>query len=118
MYGGFIVDKKITYLIGGIFSVIMIYRMIVYPVKMSIFNKFFISMGKISYSMYLIHVPLFIFMYAILVKLTGQEVFYSRIYWIPAAIAVLVSYPFYWLVEHQSLRILKWYKNYLKKKNV
>jgi len=115
IYGVFVMPQKYTYIIGGVFSVIMIYRMIVYPVKMSIFNKFFISMGKISYSMYLIHVPLFIFMYAILVKLTNQEVFYSRIYWIPAAIAVLVSYPFYYLVEHQSLKILKWYKGKVKK---
>jgi peptidoglycan/LPS O-acetylase OafA/YrhL len=110
IYGVFVMEQKYTYLLGGVFSVIMIYRMIVYPVKMSIINKFFISMGKISYSMYLIHVPIFIFMYAILVRLTGQEVFYSRIYWIPATIAVLVSYLFYWLVEFQSLRIIKWLK--------
>ncbi len=115
MYGGFFASHEVTYIIGGVFTSIMIYRMIVYPVKMSIFNKFFISMGKISYSMYLIHVPLFILMYAILVKLTGQEVFYSRIYWIPAAIAVLVSYPFYWLVEAQSLKLIKWYKKKVKK---
>ena len=72
-------------------------------------------MGKISYSMYLIHVPIYILLYAILVKLTGQEVFYSRIYWIPAAIAVLISYPFYWLVEHQSLKLIRWYKGRVKR---
>jgi peptidoglycan/LPS O-acetylase OafA/YrhL len=65
--------------------------------------------------MYLIHVPIYILLYAILVKLTGQEVFYSRIYWIPAAIAVLISYPFYWLVEHQSLKLIRWYKGRVKR---
>ncbi len=116
MYGGFFVSHKITYIGGGIFTLIMIYRMIVYPVKVTFMHKFFISMGKISYSMYLIHVPIYILIYSILVKFTGQEVFYSRIYWIPAAIAVLVSYPFYYLVEHQSLKLIRRYKGYLRKK--
>lgn len=110
IYGIFIFDYKYTYLIGGLFTVLMIYRLIIYPVKSSYVVKFFISMGKISYSMYLIHVPIFILMYALLVKFTGQEVFYARIYWIPTIIVVLLSYPFYYLVEHQTLKMIKWYK--------
>ncbi|MGI6320709.1 MAG: acyltransferase family protein [Bacteroidales bacterium] len=111
LYGGFFLPTNISYLLGGMFASVMIYRMIVYPVRITFISRFFISMGKISYTMYLIHVPIFIFLYSILVKFSGQEVFFSRIYWIPAIIAVLVSYPFYWLVEHQSLKLIKWYKS-------
>ncbi|HOE39070.1 MAG TPA: acyltransferase [Bacteroidales bacterium] len=115
IYGSFFIAHKYTYLLGGFFTVIMIYRMINYPVKITWINKFFISMGKISYSMYLIHVPLFIFMYSILVKFTGIEVFYSRIYWIFVVIAVSFSYLFYYAVEHQSLKLIRKFKEKLKK---
>lgn len=117
MYGSLFTDPVYTYIAGGIFTSIMIYRMIIYPVKITFIHRFFISLGKISYSMYLIHFPFFILLYAILVRLTGQEVFYSRIYWIPVAIAVLVSYPYYYVVEYQSLKLIRWYKNYLKRRN-
>lgn len=118
MYMGFLIDKKFTYILGGLFTCIMIYRIISYPINEgNIFTKFFVSMGKISYSMYLIHVPIFIFLYAILVKLTGQEVFYARIYWLPTIIAVLISYGFYKVVEAPSLQLIKKYKSYLKKKS-
>lgn len=117
MFGGFFVDSKYTYLVGGLFTVVTIYRMIVYPMKITIFNKYFISMGKISYSMYLIHVPIFILLYSLLVKFTGVEVFYTRIYWFGVVIAVGISYLFYYAVEHQSLKLIKKFKEKLKKLN-
>lgn len=113
--GVFFMSSVYTFIAGGVFTIIMIYRLLIYPVKMNFIHTFFISMGKISYSMYLIHFPFFILLYAILVKFTGQEVFYTRIYWIPVAIVVLISYPFYYLVEHQSLKLIRRYKGYLKK---
>ncbi|MGI6409699.1 MAG: hypothetical protein ACOX0V_00465 [Bacteroidales bacterium] len=73
-------------------------------------------MGKISYSMYLIHVPIFILLYSLLVKFTGVEVFYTRIYWFGVVIAVGISYLFYYAVEHQSLKLIKKFKEKIKPK--
>ena len=116
VYGSFFISYKYTYLLGGFFTVIAIYRVINYPVKTTWINNFFISMGKISYSMYLIHFPLFILLYSLLVKFTGVEVFYSRIYWIGVVIAVGVSYLFYYVVEYQSLKLIKKFKKNIKNK--
>jgi len=117
IYGSFFINYKYVYLLGGVFTVIAIYRVINYPIKTNWIHKFFISMGKISYSMYLIHVPIFILLYSLLVKFTGVEVFYTRIYWFGVVIAVGISYLFYYAVEHQSLKLIKKFKEKLKKLN-
>ena len=51
IYGSFFINYKYVYLLGGVFTVIAIYRVINYPIKTNWIHKFFISMGKISYSL-------------------------------------------------------------------
>ena len=75
-----------------------------------IVNRFSNFLGKISFSVYLIHVPIFVLMYSMLNLLTGEIVYYTRIYWIPVIIALILGYLFYLLFESPSLLLLKAYK--------
>jgi hypothetical protein len=78
--------------------------------RMILINRLSEFLGKISFSMYLIHVPLLALMYSYWVKKTDALVFYDFIYWIPAILVVPAGYVFYMFVERTSLMLLAGYK--------
>ena len=80
---------------------------LVYKVLINRFSNF---LGQISFSLYLVHVPIYVFMYALLTKATGEYIFYERIYWIFVALVIPFGYLFYYFVERNSLKLLKAYK--------
>lgn len=73
-------------------------------------NDFSNFLGKISFSMYLIHVPILALLYVTWADITQQLVFYERIYWIPVMIIIPLGYLFYLIFEKNSLLLLKRYK--------
>ena len=96
-------------------SVIIIF--LDYDIKSNIVIRFFKFLGKISYSLYLVHIPTYFVLSALLWKYSGNNFFYSRIYWLPVLVAILVSTIFYYLVEDVSLKIISnWKKRILEKR--
>jgi peptidoglycan/LPS O-acetylase OafA/YrhL len=81
-----------------------------------IINKFSNFLGKISFSMYLVHVPILALMYATLSIVTNQLVYYNRIYWLAVVLIVPVSYLFYLVFEKSSLILLAKYKRKFKRR--
>ena len=79
--------------------------------KKILINKFSNFLGTISFSLYLVHVPMFALYYAIWTKYTGEFIFYDRIYWIAVLCVVPIGYISYLIFEKNSLVLLQKYKN-------
>lgn len=102
---------------GAIWGCTIIILFLDYDIKTNIILNFFKYLGKISYSLYLVHIPVFMVLSSLIWKITGQNFFYARIYWLAIPIAILFSSIFYFLVEDVSLKIIsKWKKKVLKKR--
>jgi len=109
--------EKISFALGMLGSVLLMIwllygrRSAIYnSVKRVLVNPISDFLGKISFSMYLIHVPLLALMYAYWSDVSGQLVFYGFIYWIPVMFIIPMSYIFYLLFERTSLKLLDHYK--------
>ncbi|KAA9327384.1 acyltransferase family protein [Adhaeribacter soli] len=94
------------HILAGALSILLIIYIINYDVRENLVIRFFKKLGVISYTLYLIHFPILILLYSMLNKITGVFVFYDRIYWIGVAIATLVSFPLYALIEEKSIRVI------------
>ena len=71
-------------------------------------NIWLMKLGDISYTLYLNHLPLLMFFYAVITLGAGKLVFYSRLpYYAGVIFAVLFSIPLYYLIEKPSIRLLK-----------
>lgn len=105
---------RLSHILAGILSIILILFIMNYNIRENLIISFFKKIGVISYSLYLIHFPILILIYAILNKVTGQFVFYGRIYWVGVAIATLVSFPVYYFIEEKSIKLI----SALKRKNL
>lgn len=97
---------RFSHLLAGGFCVGLILLFMNYEIKGNFILSFFKKLGVISYSLYLFHFPILILTYAIFTKVTGDYVFYSRIYWIGVIASVLIAYPVYYLLEEKTLRFL------------
>ena len=85
-----------------------------YNFKNTYFIKCIKNLGKISYSLYLIHIPVLIFTYSIMHKITGGILYYSRFYFIAVFVCILCGFIFYKLAEEPSLALIKKVKNSFK----
>jgi peptidoglycan/LPS O-acetylase OafA/YrhL len=65
------------------------------------------KLGEVSFSLYLIHIPVMLLLYACIHKLTGTVVIYDHIYPIGVICAVLFSFPFYKWVEEPSVKLIR-----------
>lgn len=110
--------QKLGFFLGMIGTILMI-CWVLYGRRTTLFklvntitiNKLSHFLGKISFSIYLIHVPIFVFIYSVLVKYTGEIVFYERIYWIAVLLVIPIGYINYLIFEKNSLILLQRYKN-------
>jgi peptidoglycan/LPS O-acetylase OafA/YrhL len=103
---GLINQIRLSHVVAGVLSIGLILYIINYEVRENFITTIFKKLGLISYTLYLFHFPVLILTYAILTKLTGEYLFYERIYWVGVLAAVLISYPVYFLVEDKSLRLI------------
>lgn len=87
-----------------------IITLISYPIKGAFF-KVGIFLSDISYSLYLLHLPVYYFLYSILAKHFSSNLFYSRIYWLAIPIAILFSWVSYLLVEKRTMVLIKFMKS-------
>lgn len=104
---------------GALWGCTIIIIFLDYDIKSNFIIRFFKYLGKISYSLYLVHIPTYFVLSALLWKFTGKNFFYSRIYWLTLPIVILVSTIFYYLIEDISLKIISnWKKKVLSKRNL
>lgn len=79
--------------------------------KALLINRLSNFLGTISFSLYLVHVPVLALYYSIWTKYTQEFVFYDRIYWIAVLLVIPIGYISYLIFEKNSLILLKRYKN-------
>ncbi len=104
---GILEYKPWSHLSACALTMVAILTMLKYPVEQKIVYRLGVFLGDISYSLYVLHLPIYYFLLAILTKETGIYMYYSRIYWLMIPIAVLLSYVGYLLVEKQSITWIK-----------
>lgn len=109
--------KKLGFLSGMVGTMLLMLwllygrRSAVYNVSRRVLiNPLSDFLGKISFSMYLIHVPLLALMYAYWTGVSGKLVFYEFIYWVPVLLIIPIGFLFYLLFERTSLILLGKYK--------
>jgi len=87
-------------------SIFSIMTLLKYPLKSS-FYKIGVFFGDISYTLYVCHLPIYYFLYAILIKNFGTYIFYKRVYWLAIPFAIGLSYVSYLLIEKRTLILIK-----------
>jgi peptidoglycan/LPS O-acetylase OafA/YrhL len=93
-------------LMTAMLAVSLIYVLLFYNLIENLFTKTLVYLGEISYSLYLGHIPLLILTYSILVKITGNEIWYTRWqYWLFSFLSVLFTLPIYYLSEKPSIAL-------------
>jgi peptidoglycan/LPS O-acetylase OafA/YrhL len=65
------------------------------------------KLGEVSFSLYLIHLPILILLYAVINKLSHQLLIYRHIYPIGVLCAVLFSFVFYKWIEEPSQKLIR-----------
>jgi peptidoglycan/LPS O-acetylase OafA/YrhL len=89
-----------------------------YDIKSNYFIRSIKGLGKISYSLYLIHIPTLVFVYTLIYHFTGKVVLYNRIYLVGVAASLITGLILYKIVEEPSLLLIKRIKNFQKEKRV
>lgn len=99
--------------LAGISVLLLIITFLKYEFKKTLFIKAIIKLGEISYSLYLVHLPVLILLYCLVHKITNEFVFYNRVWYITGVlVAIPAGFLFYTGVEKPSLKII----NHLKRK--
>ena len=71
-------------------------------------NTIGMRLGNISYTLYLNHLPLLLLLYSLITLQTGKLVFYNRgPYYAGVVFAVLLAVPLYYLIEKQSVKLIR-----------
>lgn len=101
---------------AGISAFCLIVVFLKYEFKKSWFIKGIIKLGEISYSLYLVHLPVLIFMYVIVFKYSNELVFYNRIWYVTGIlVSVIAGIILYRLVEKPSMNVINQVKKNFKK---
>lgn len=101
-------NKRFSFLFAGILATFSIYYVIKFEVKSKILNRGLIWLGEISYSLYLIHIPLYILFYSLAYCLFKAYKYHSPwVHYLPVLFVLPVAAAFYYLIEEKSLRLIK-----------
>ncbi|MCB0709089.1 MAG: acyltransferase [Chitinophagaceae bacterium] len=101
---------------AGISAFCLIVVFLKYEFKKNWFIKGIIKLGEISYSLYLVHLPVLIFMYVLIFKYSNELVFYNRIWYVTGIlVSVIAGIILYRLVEKPSMNIINQVKKNFKK---
>jgi len=101
---GIVEMKPWSHVIACFFTLVSIVVLLKYPIPSSLFYRIGIFLGDISYTLYILHLPVYYLIYAILYEWSGQSIFYERWYWLSIPIVLVVSYLSYLCIEKPSLQ--------------
>ena len=116
---GFSAYKSLSFLAATIMAMAWIIYLLLYGAKNGFFTKAFVFLGKISYSLYLIHVPLLLFFYSIVFYLFSSYSYTSPwVYLLFAFLVLPLAFGFYLLFEKFSFSLIENHKRRSGKKNI
>lgn len=93
--------------VAAIATMVCIMVLLRYPLQNALVFRMGTFLGDISYTLYIIHLPFFYSVYAILFVTTGEHVFYNRLYWLAIPPLILLAYGGFVLVESKTLTWIK-----------
>ena len=106
-------SEIISQIFTVLFSLVLMTWFLKFSFKKNFFAKIFRFLGEISYSLYLIHIPVLLAIYAIISREVNDVIWYSRWqYWVGVIICIPFGYLLYYFAEKPSLR----FNNILKKR--
>lgn len=108
--------KDFSFLAAALFGLTWITLIWLYGLKQNAATKGLLFLGTISYSLYLIHVPLLLLLYSLCYRFFGWTVYPSPWAYLASLIIVLpASYLFYHVFEVASFNLIKVQKRKLHK---
>ena len=99
---GIVNHSSYSFFVSAVFTSFTIVTLLKYPIEHRWLYKPLILLGDISYTLYIFHLPFYYIIYAILVSITHQYIYYDRIYWIAVLLVLIFSYLMYQLVEKKT----------------
>lgn len=107
----FKVDYIYIHLLTMMLTLSAMYLLLVENIKINWIMRFMHYLGKISYSLYLGHIPFFVFMYSITTLVSGDLTWFSRWrYWMFTILAACFTLIIYYLAEKPSINIIRFLK--------
>lgn len=116
IYGIRIPTYNISLVTATVSSCMVVMVILGMEIRRNLFIRFFSYLGKISYSLYLFHVPSLILLSSLSWRIFGQVEFYQRYYYLAIPFTIIFSSLFYFLFEEQSIRLISKLKVILKNK--
>lgn len=111
--------KDASFLAAALFGTTWIVLIWLYGLKTNWVSRALLFLGTISYSLYLIHVPLLLLLYALCYRLFGWKVYPSPWAYLLAVLIVLpAAFLFYRVFEKASFSLIKAQKEALHKPKV
>jgi peptidoglycan/LPS O-acetylase OafA/YrhL len=114
---GLVLNKSISFLFSILFAAIWVFYLLKYGAGKSLLAKVMIFLGKVSYSLYLIHVPLLLLFYTVLYKVFHFSIYQSP--WVHMLFALLTlpfAYLFYQGIEVYSMKLIEKHKRKIQNK--
>lgn len=104
-------------LLSAIAGGLLIILFLNYEIKSNYFIRSIKGLGKISYSLYLVHIPTIVFIYTLVYHFTGTVVFYNRIYFIGVAASLVTGTLLYKIAEEPSIKLIQKIKSSQREKH-
>jgi len=102
--------------LAGITVFLLIVAFLKYDFKNTLFVKAIIKLGEISYSLYLVHLPVLLFLYCAVHVVTKDFFYYNRIWYITGVLlSIPIGFLFYIGVEKPSIKIISHLKRKIRK---
>ena len=102
------VNHIYIHLLSMMLSFSAMYLLLVENIKSNWITRFMHYLGEISYSLYLGHIPFFVFVYSIASSVSGDLTWYSRWrYWLFTILAASFTLIIYYLAEKPSIKIIR-----------
>jgi peptidoglycan/LPS O-acetylase OafA/YrhL len=107
LYANNLVGYRFSFLICCIATVWAIHQIIYGSIREFFLLKILRYLGKLSYTLYLFHIPLFVLLLFMLNKTGIYFDPYKHYYFLVALIVVLLSIPLYKLIEERSISFIQ-----------
>ncbi len=103
-------------IVAGISVFCLIVVFLKYDFKKTWLIKGIIKLGEVSYSLYLVHLPVLILMYSLIFMYTKELIFYNRIWYVAGVLfSVVAGVLLYKAVEKPSMNLINRIKKNFKK---